>query len=174
MTTNSTYLSFCLLLLLLVKCVHVLFQPFPFPIISFIPNFFFFSKKIHNALWKIAHNGKNYSCRSFRHRLHILSFTETCYESFLDFENISLYTLQDTCGGPDTELKLDIMKLTCYIIQRTVFSKHRNISYEINILFGMFVSSVRSSYSHPDLLLTQQQHPTFTDHTGPQHWTFTF
>ena len=37
------------------------------------------------------------------------------------------------------------------------------------------VSSVRSSYSHSDLLLThQQQHPTFSDHTGPQHWTFTF
>ena len=43
------------------------------------------------------------------------------------------------------------------------------------ILF--FVSSVRSSKSHPDLLLTQHQHhhhPTFSDHTGPQHWTFTF
>ena len=37
-----------------------------------------------------------------------------------------------------------------------------------------FISSVRSSYSHPDLLLTQHQHPTFSDHTGPQHWTFTF
>ena len=38
------------------------------------------------------------------------------------------------------------------------------------------ISSVRSSYSHPDLLLTHQhhQHPTFSDHTGPQHWTFTF
>ena len=32
-------------------------------------------------------------------------------------------------------------------------------------------SSVRSSNSHPDLLVTQ---PTFSDHTGPQHWTFTF
>ena len=60
MTTNFTYLSFCLTLILPVKCVHVLFQPFPFPIISFITNFFFFSKKIYNALWKIAHNGKNY------------------------------------------------------------------------------------------------------------------
>ena len=37
-----------------------------------------------------------------------------------------------------------------------------------------FVSSVRSSYSHPDLLLTHPPHPTFSDHTGPQHWTFTF
>ena len=34
-------------------------------------------------------------------------------------------------------------------------------------------SSVRSSNSHPDLLLTQHP-PTFSDHTGPQHWTFTF
>ena len=38
----------------------------------------------------------------------------------------------------------------------------------------VFVSSVRSSYSHPDLLLTHPPHPTFSDHTGPQHWTFTF
>ena len=35
------------------------------------------------------------------------------------------------------------------------------------------VSSVRSSKSHPDLLLTLQ-HPFFQIHTGPQHWTFTF
>ena len=36
----------------------------------------------------------------------------------------------------------------------------------------LVVSSVRSSYSHPDLLVI---HPTtFSDHTGPQHWTFTF
>merc|ERR1712173_277858 len=35
-------------------------------------------------------------------------------------------------------------------------------------------SSVRSSYSHPNLLLTHPPHPTFSDHTGPQHWTFTF
>ena len=35
----------------------------------------------------------------------------------------------------------------------------------------IIVSSVRSSYSHPDLLVTQ--HPTtFSDHTIPQHWTF--
>ena len=33
------------------------------------------------------------------------------------------------------------------------------------------ISSVRSSYSHPDLLVI---HPAFSDHTGPQHWTFTF
>merc|ERR1712055_712758 len=34
-------------------------------------------------------------------------------------------------------------------------------------------SSVRSSNSHPDLLVTHQP-PTFSDHTGPQHWTYTF
>ena len=60
MTTNSITLAFVLLLRLFAKCVHVLFQPFPFPIISFIPYFFSFSKKLYNALWKIAHNGKNY------------------------------------------------------------------------------------------------------------------
>ena len=44
-----------------------------------------------------------------------------------------------------------------------------------NIVNSSFVSSVRSSNSHTDLLLTQQHHhPTFSDHTGPQHWTFTF
>ena len=38
-----------------------------------------------------------------------------------------------------------------------------------------FISSVRSSYSHPDLLLIHHHPtPTFSDHTGPQHWTFTF
>ena len=36
-----------------------------------------------------------------------------------------------------------------------------------------FISSVRSSNSHPDLLLIHPT-PTFSDHTGPQHWTFTF
>ena len=37
----------------------------------------------------------------------------------------------------------------------------------------ILVSSVRSSNSHPDLLVTQHP-PTFSDHTDPQHWTFTF
>ena len=39
-----------------------------------------------------------------------------------------------------------------------------------------FISSVRSSNSHPDLLVTQQQqhHPLFQIHTGPQYCTFTF
>ena len=47
----------------------------------------------------------------------------------------------------------------------------------ITIIFFLiiFISSVRSSNSHPDLLLTQHHHPpTFSDHTGPQHWTYTF
>merc|ERR1719336_3120666 len=35
-------------------------------------------------------------------------------------------------------------------------------------------SSVRSSYSHPDQLVIHQHPPTFSEHTGPQHWTFTF
>ena len=36
------------------------------------------------------------------------------------------------------------------------------------------ISSVRSSNSHPNLLLTHHHHPTFSYHTSPQHWTFTF
>ena len=49
--------------------------------------------------------------------------------------------------------------------------------YSVPRILGSYIrniiSSVRSSYSHPDLLLIQ--HPTtFSDHTGPQHWTFTF
>ena len=60
----------------------------------------------------------------------------------------------------------------------------RNIAINVNAiadyraehhLIARIVSSVRSSNSHTDLLLTQQHHhPTFSDHTGPQHWTFTF
>ena len=42
------------------------------------------------------------------------------------------------------------------------------------LILQFLFSSVRSSNSHPDLLLIQQHHPTFSDHTGPQHWTFTF
>ena len=38
-----------------------------------------------------------------------------------DFENICFCTLQDTCGGPDTELKLDLMNLTSYIILWTIY-----------------------------------------------------
>ena len=50
-----------------------------------------------------------------------------------------------------------------------------NVSQVSNFKKGSFISSVRSSYSHPDLLLIHHHHhPTFSDHTGPQHWTFTF
>ena len=45
----------------------------------------------------------------------------------------------------------------------------------VTLIIRRIISSVRSSNSHTDLLLTQQHHhPTFSDHTGPQHWTFTF
>ena len=48
------------------------------------------------------------------------------------------------------------------------------LSFLVFLIFLFpFVSSVRSSYSHPDLLLITPP-PTFSDHTGPQHWTFTF
>ena len=44
---------------------------------------------------------------------------------------------------------------------------------QLILIVEFIISSVRSSNSHPDLLLTHH-HPTFLDHTGPQHWTFTF
>ena len=49
-------------------------------------------------------------------------------------------------------------------------SNRYSLCFALNTLY--VVSSVRSSNSHPYLLLIQ--HPTFSDHTGPQHWTFTF
>ena len=56
----------------------------------------------------------------------------------------------------------------------TSYEKYQTVrkftGYQIYISF----SSVRSSYSHPDLLVIHHHHPTFSDHTGPQHWTFTF
>ena len=44
---------------------------------------------------------------------------------------------------------------------RTCKTPERRHSHKVN-----FISSVRSSNSHPDLLLTQHP-PTFSDHTGP-------
>ena len=48
------------------------------------------------------------------------------------------------------------------------------INTVLAIMAFIIVSSVRSSNSHPDLILIHHHHPTFSDHTGPQHWTFTF
>ena len=47
-------------------------------------------------------------------------------------------------------------------------------NYRFFIYLLWIISSVRSSNSHPDLLLIHPPPPTFSDHTGPQHWTFTF
>ena len=57
-------------------------------------------------------------------------------------------------------------------IKKTIQRLSKRLSVTIYIP-KMIVSSVRSSNSHPDLLLIHH-HPTFSDHTGPQHWTFTF
>ena len=56
----------------------------------------------------------------------------------------------------------------CWWSRRRTWWQERRIHKHILHI----ISSVRSSYSHPDLLVIQ--HPTFLDHTGPQHWTFTF
>ena len=45
------------------------------------------------------------------------------------------------------------------------------LDFGAGLIAMIIIGSVRSSYSHPDLLVI---HPTFSDHTGPQHWTFTF
>ena len=50
-----------------------------------------------------------------------LFFTENILWIIPWFWKYFLYILQDTCGGPDTDLKLDIMKLNSYIIQLTVY-----------------------------------------------------
>ena len=57
----------------------------------------------------------------------------------------------------------------------TLLSAH-TLTEPVVCHFGHFVSSVRSSNSHPDLLVinTTTTTPLFQIHTGPQHWTFTF
>ena len=137
MTTNSLTLAFVLLLHYLSNVSMYSFNLSHSPSYHSSPIFSFLARNYTMPCGKQRTMEKIISCHSVRHRLHILSFTETFYESFLDFENISLYTLQDTCGGPDTELKLDIMKLTSYIILRTIYLCiliHRNISYEIIVI----------------------------------------
>ena len=61
-------------------------------------------------------------------------------------------------------------KYPCFVMKECIFTGNYHL-YAL-VIFIDFISSVRSSYSHPDLLLIH--HPTFSDHTGPQHWTFTF
>ena len=63
---------------------------------------------------------------------------------------------------------------TIQFLQRHT-SRHQKLHCWQFKLLHFFVSSVRSSNSHPDLLLIHHHPtPTFSDHTGPQHWTFTF
>ena len=56
---------------------------------------------------------------------------------------------------------------------RSKFKPKVTLARNLNTLF---ISSVRSSNSHPDLLLitSTTTTPLFQIHTGPQHWTFTF
>ena len=87
------------------------------------------------------------------------------------------------------EKAIEAQKVTLFLFKKYIFLTITMSSFEelegtlnekfspfprfaLEVVFP-FISSVRSSYSHPDLLVTQQ-HPTFSDHTGPQHWTFTF
>ena len=69
---------------------------------------------------------------------------------------------------PIKHLQLHVVsdKKHVYIFSRTSAASHRLfkivVSVSVAIVKENFVSSVRSSNSHPDLLLTQQ-HPTFSD-----------
>ena len=55
-----------------------------------------------------------------------------------------------------------ILMFTC----SPVSTVKKNVTWQIQL-----ISSVRISNSHPDLLVTLNH---FSDHTGPQQWTFTF
>ena len=105
---------------------------------------FLFSKKKEKHPWAVWHSGK---C-SFQKNSHGHSGTRALKHSSKNY--------------PKT-------------IKKTIQRLSKRLSVTIYIP-KMIVSSVRSSNSHPDLLVTHQhqQHPTFSDHTGPQHWTFTF
>ena len=92
-----------------------------------------------------------------------------------------MYT--DSCWGGETNLtflKMNLNSLRNAEMHNAKDVQQTSRAHQRELLLlapsGALISSVRSSYSHPDLLLIHQQHhhPTFSDHTGPQHWTFTF
>ena len=93
------------------------------PSYHLIPTFFFsFSKKTKQCL--VENNAQ-------RKKLYFAAQSGTGFIFYFsrrysmnhpaDFDNICFCTLQDTCGGPDTELKLDLMNLTSYIILWTIY-----------------------------------------------------
>ena len=63
-----------------------------------------------------------------------------------------------------------------YTQESPAFSAHLPCIVIFIKIMIMIISSVRSSNSHPDLLVitTSTTTPLFQIHTGPQHWTFTF
>ena len=91
-------------------------QPCPIPYHIIHPQFFlFFSKKLHNALWKIAHIGRKYSLPLIQEQaLYLIFYGEHSMNHSLILKISSLLP-PGSCGGPDTDLKLDIMKLNSHI-----------------------------------------------------------
>ena len=77
------------------------------------------------------------------------------------------YGLQMANGLITSELHKKILVIDILATQRLERCPFHLSIYFPRYLFS-FISSVRSSYSHPNLLLTQQHHPTFSDHTGPR------
>ena len=110
--------------------------------------------KVHQALYKIS---KEYQTVLGRHSLHSAYWPkrQVCsipvYWQFLQF----FYQGGGIRYGKILKPKVTLWRFfTC---------------------FEDFISSVRSSNSHNDLLLIHHHPtPTFSDHTGPQYWTFTF
>ena len=61
-------------------------------------------------------------------------------------------------------------KVSCMSETSASQFKREYITFHLHLHF--IFSSVRSFNSHPNLLLITT--PTFSDHSGPQHWTYTF
>ena len=78
--------------------------------------------------------------------------------------------------GPHTALSpFSISHLSQAGSTRGPHERFNSVLLTLAFVGSFFVSSVRSSNSHPDLLLiTSTTTPLFQIHTGPQHWTFTF
>ena len=92
-------------------------------------------------------------------RSEALNFKHLLYEYFCPRGRIKHFILY-LCP------KLFVIELLIH--PRFLFA-NKVIRYDVIVFF----SSVRGSISHPDLLVIH--HPTtFSDHTGPQHLTFTF
>ena len=126
----------------------------------------------------LAHHGPIF-CISWTYMGHILGINWVYPGLWVFFLGISGHIMGISCTylwyilGIYWVYQEHILSILGHIL-KIVF---QNISYYLAHLLSIIsiFSSVRSSYSHLDLLLTHHHHhPTFSDHSGSQHWTFTF